>query len=228
MNPQASTRKIIGALLAAASCLVAGSASATCTTGQCVYRIYAPGIKPTYQTVLTTNPGTLAFGSVATGQSLSKTFTLTNTGNTATSSLAFSLPTGVTQTNTCGTAIASGSSCTVTAKYSPTAVSTLSGSITVTDQDNFATVQVSGAGIASNIAIIDASYYNGAYSCNPASVLTADCAGKTSCSVTMSNSLCGDPHPNYVKSWYIDYSCNGVAKPQLTGSENATATLSCP
>ena len=89
-------------------------------------------------------------------------------------------------------------------------------------------VSVSGSGISPNIAIIDASYYYSTYSCNPASVLTTDCAGKTSCSVVMSNALCGDPHVNYVKSWYIDYSCGGVAKPRISGVENATAGLTCP
>lgn len=110
------------------------------------------------QTVLSTTPASLAYGNVQAGQTSVKTFTLTNSGNLAASSLALAAPTGYSQTSNCGTSLAASSSCTVTVTFAPTAVQAYSGSLSVTSATASAAVSLTGAGV------------NPAMSLNPASM----------------------------------------------------------
>ncbi len=79
----------------------------------------------------------LAFGNQQTNTtSASQTVTLTNNAKTSTSitSIVSSL-TVFTQTNTCGTKLAAGKSCTVTVTFTPDFPGTFNGSLTFTDAD---------------------------------------------------------------------------------------------
>jgi hypothetical protein len=107
---------------------------------------------------LTASPSSVSFGSEAVGQTSSvQTVTVTNPGSvTATiSQVAVSGP--FTQTNTCGSALAAGASCTVSVAFAPTAGGAASGSLTVASSapNSPLSVQLSGTGITSgtNLAL---------------------------------------------------------------------------
>jgi hypothetical protein len=95
-------------------------------------------------TKLVASPTAVDFGSVSTASSLVKTVTLTNNGNIATTKLSFSLPTGVTETDTCGQALAAGTSCTATLTYAPRTSTALSGNLMVSSQDTSVPVALTG------------------------------------------------------------------------------------
>ncbi len=81
---------------------------------------------------LAANPSSLAFGTVTVGSSsATQTVTVTNSGTVAATVSSVAVTGAFSQTNTCGTSIAAGGSCAVTAKFSPTAAGATSGTLTV-------------------------------------------------------------------------------------------------
>ena len=85
-------------------------------------------------------PANLDYGHVKyrnplTGQLLSKdlTLTLANVGNSSLNISSMVTTTHFTQTNDCGSAVAPGHSCTVTVKFTPGAVGTFTGTLTISD-----------------------------------------------------------------------------------------------
>jgi len=109
------------------------------------------------QTVLAAAPTSLAFGNVQSGQTSVKTFTLTNSGNLAASSLSLAGPAGYSQASNCGTSLAASSSCTVTVTFAPTAVQAYSGSLTVTSATASTAVSLTGAGVVPALSLTPAS-----------------------------------------------------------------------
>ena len=84
-------------------------------------------------------------------ESDAQTVTLTNTGNATLSNFTVTVTpgTGFAQTNTCGSSVAAGSSCTINVTYNPTSAGSSSDTLTVTDSaGNQYTVSLSGNGIA--------------------------------------------------------------------------------
>jgi hypothetical protein len=104
-------------------------------------------------TVVQLSPTSLSFGSVKVGtKSAGKTVTLTNKGTTSLS-IASIKPTGTnagdfSETNTCGTGIGAGASCTISVFFKPTATGARSASLSVTDNGGGSpqTVKLSGTG----------------------------------------------------------------------------------
>ena len=101
-------------------------------------------------TVVEFNPASLSFGSVTRGSSKTLTTTLSNTGSTALSigSITITGSTAFSQTNTCGTSVAAGGSCTITATFRPTGIGSFSGDVSVSDSGGGSPQQVplSGSG----------------------------------------------------------------------------------
>jgi dienelactone hydrolase len=106
-------------------------------------------------TVVELNPATLSFGTVQVGQSKNLSTTLTNTGSTT---LNFS---GITttgsdrdefsQTNTCGSSLGAGKSCTITANFRPTEAGSDSAQVSISDNSGGPQqVALSGAGCVYN------------------------------------------------------------------------------
>jgi sugar lactone lactonase YvrE len=101
----------------------------------------------------TLTPGSLAFASTTVGTSAATLpVTLSNPG-TAVLALSGVSVTGTNatsfgQTNTCGTSLAAGASCTITVSFTPTTAATLSASISVSDNATASpqTVAISGTG----------------------------------------------------------------------------------
>jgi parallel beta-helix repeat protein len=107
---------------------------------------------------LSTNPSSLTFASQALNTSSSaQSVTVSNTGTAAANVSGVAATGDFSQTNTCGSAIAAGASCTVSVVFKPTASGTRSGSLTVSsDASNSpATVALSGTGagtVSTNLA----------------------------------------------------------------------------
>jgi hypothetical protein len=99
--------------------------------------------------VLSANPSSLTFASQALNTtSAAKPVTVTNTGTAAASISGVSVSGDYTQTNTCGSSIAAGASCTVSVSFRPTASGTRTGTLTVSGNatNNPLTVALSGTG----------------------------------------------------------------------------------
>ncbi|WP_344611768.1 choice-of-anchor D domain-containing protein [Dactylosporangium salmoneum] len=108
--------------------------------------------------IVNANPGSLSFGGTVVGASAAtQAVTLTNSGTTAATVSSIAASGDFSQTNTCGSSIAVGASCTVTVKFTPTASGSRSGSLTVTSNANNSptVVALSGSGIGTdtNIAL---------------------------------------------------------------------------
>jgi F5/8 type C domain/Pectate lyase superfamily protein/Abnormal spindle-like microcephaly-assoc'd, ASPM-SPD-2-Hydin len=104
-------------------------------------------------TALTASPSSQSFGSVAVGStSAAQTVTVSNPGSSAASVSSVSVSGPFSQTNTCGTTIAAGGSCTVSVKFAPTASGAASGTLSVASSAPASplTVALSGTGTSSN------------------------------------------------------------------------------
>ena len=93
-------------------------------------------------------PASLAFGSQAINTSTTQSVMLTNSGTAALSVTGITAPSGYSQSNNCGS-VAAGASCTINVTFTPTAVSSYGGSVTVTDNAAGSphAVAVSGSGV---------------------------------------------------------------------------------
>jgi hypothetical protein len=106
------------------------------------------------------SPATLSFGSQAvTTASTPQSINLTNTGNASLSICSLAL-TGANasdfaQTNTCGSALAAGASCTITITFAPTTSGTRTASVTIADNAGGSpqTVTLSGTGSAPAVSL---------------------------------------------------------------------------
>ena len=102
---------------------------------------------------LTASPASLSFGSQAVGSaSAAQTVTVANTGTAAASLSSVSAGAPFAETNTCGSSIAAGASCTVSVKFSPTAAGAAAGSLSVASNapGSPLTVALSGTGTSSS------------------------------------------------------------------------------
>lgn len=96
---------------------------------------------------LSASPTSLAFGALMAGSgTATQSVTLTNTGNIAAGSMAFTLPTGYTQTNTCATSLAVGASCTLSVTFAPSAQQAYNGTIQVSSGTATQSIPVTGSG----------------------------------------------------------------------------------
>jgi hypothetical protein len=111
--------------------------------------VYPSGGTPPNSATLIANPSSLTFATLALNTTSDpKAVTLSNTGTASASLSGVSVTDDFLQTNTCGTSIAAGASCTVNASFRPTASGTRSGSLTITSNatDSPMTVALSGTG----------------------------------------------------------------------------------
>ena len=107
---------------------------------------------------LTASPTALSFGSqTVNSSSAAQTVTVSNTGSAAASISSITVPTGYSQTNTCGS-LAAGASCTVNVTFTPTATGSFAGSLTVSSNasDSSLTVALSGTGTSAAVATLTA------------------------------------------------------------------------
>ena len=108
---------------------------------------------PPPASALTASPSSLAFGSVNVGStSGAQSVTVSNPGSTAASISSVSASAPFSQTNTCGSSLAAGGSCTVSVQFAPTASGAASGTLSVASSapSSPLTVALSGTGVSSN------------------------------------------------------------------------------
>jgi alpha-1,3-glucanase-like protein/F5/8 type C domain-containing protein/pectate lyase-like protein/ASPM-SPD-2-Hydin domain-containing protein len=104
-------------------------------------------------TALSASPSSLAFGSQATGTtSAAQTVTITNPGASSVSVSSVGVTGAFSQTNTCGTSIGAGGSCTVSVKFAPTSAGGATGTLSVASSapGSPLTVALSGTGTSSS------------------------------------------------------------------------------
>jgi len=100
------------------------------------------------QTSGSVDKDSLAFGNQAVSTtSAAQVVTLTNTGNTALGVSGVSASAQYTQSNNCGSSVASGSSCTINVSFAPTAMGSQPGTLTVTTGAGTYTTTLSGTGL---------------------------------------------------------------------------------
>ncbi len=93
----------------------------------------------------------LSFAEQATGTSSApQSVNLTNSGSTAITGVSVSVSGDFTQTNTCGASVAAGATCMIAVVFTPTAVGTRPGAITISDSaaDSPQSVSLGGSGTA--------------------------------------------------------------------------------
>jgi len=109
------------------------------------------------QPVVSLSPTSLAFGNEQVGIPSSLPLTLKNTGSATLTikkvAIAGANGPDFTQTNTCGTSVAAGASCTFTVIFNPSWTGTRAGSLTITDNASptTQTVNLSGTGLAPGV-----------------------------------------------------------------------------
>ncbi|MEV0456599.1 ThuA domain-containing protein [Catellatospora methionotrophica] len=131
---------------------------------------------------LQVTPGSLAFGSANVGTTTAaQTVTVSNPGTAAASISAVTVSGQYTQTNTCGSSLAAGASCTVSVRFAPTSAGAQNGTLSVANATTAQplTVSLTGTGVSSttNLAIgaaMSASTANGGF---PASAANDDNTG---------------------------------------------------
>ena len=99
---------------------------------------------------VTLSATSVAFGTVLVGTSkTANAVTLTNKMNVALTGITVvASGTGYSQVNTCGTSIAAGATCTITATFTPTAAGAVTGAVTITDsaKNSPQTITLTGTG----------------------------------------------------------------------------------
>ncbi len=108
-----------------------------------------PPYLPDNGSLISISPTAVGFGSVATGaSSAAQAVTVTNSGTAAAPVTGDRVTGDFSQTNTCGSSIAAGSSCTVNVTFAPTAAGSRTGNLTITASGITNTVPLSGTGVA--------------------------------------------------------------------------------
>jgi len=107
---------------------------------------------------LTASPSSESFGNVNVGStSAAQSVTVANPGSTAASISSVSVSGAFSQTNTCGSSLAAGASCTVSVQFKPTAAGAAGGSLSVASSapSSPLTVPLSGTGVttSTNLAL---------------------------------------------------------------------------
>jgi hypothetical protein len=114
-------------------------------------------------TQATLSPASLSFGpQVENVSSASQAVTLNNTGQGALTIYSISAGGGFTQTNNCGSSLASGASCTINVTFTPNSVGASQATLTVTDNGTTTptTVALSGTGVLATSSTIVTSSAN--------------------------------------------------------------------
>ncbi|SDD10231.1 choice-of-anchor D domain-containing protein [Niabella drilacis] len=106
--------------------------------------------------VLKVSPSSLSFGNIAVGSFNTKTFTVSNTGNAPLMINSITTPNAVFALNF-GTTVAANSSQEIVVKFSPTAIQSYSGSLSISTNGGNANISLEGAGIAAPVPVLSIS-----------------------------------------------------------------------
>jgi hypothetical protein len=200
---------------------------------QCAGTNPTPVFPPYPSSSVTTSPGSLNFGSVATGTtSAAQTVTVSNPTGSAAAVSSITAGGDFAQTDNCGSSIPANGSCTVNVTFTPSAPGARTGTLTVTAGGVTDTVSLSGTGIAPGPVL----------NANPASLTFARTAVGSSAgpqTVTITNtgtsaasvsgvSVTGDfSQSNTCSSIAVNGSCTVTVtfKPTAGGARTGTLTV---
>jgi len=116
------------------------------------FEVFPGGSTSGGNSALTSNPSSLSFGNETTGStSAAQSVTISNPGATAASISSISTSAPFAETNTCGSSIAAGGSCTASVTFSPTAAGAATGTLSVSSSATGSplSVALSGTGVSS-------------------------------------------------------------------------------
>jgi len=116
------------------------------------FQIFPGGSSTGNPSALKASPSSVAFGNVAVGStSTAQTVTVSNPGTTAAALSSISATGPFSQTNTCGSSLAAGASCSVQVTFAPTAADAANGTLSVSSNapGSPLTVALSGTGTTS-------------------------------------------------------------------------------
>jgi hypothetical protein len=151
------------------------TANTGATGGQAAeLEVYPSGGTTTTSATLNANPGSLTFASQTVNTtSGAQSVTVSNSGNAAAAVSSVTTSGDFAQTNTCGTSIAAGASCTVSVTFRPTASGARTGTLTVNSNatNPALSVSLSGTGATAGTATLAA---------NPTSLTFASTSVNTS------------------------------------------------
>ena len=117
------------------------------------FQIFPGGSSTNNGSALTASPSSLSFGNENVGSTTAaQTVTVSNPGTTAASVSSVSASGPFSETNTCGSSIAAGGSCSVSVKFAPTAAGSASGTLSVASSapSSPLSVALSGTGVSTN------------------------------------------------------------------------------
>ena len=123
------------------------------------FEVFAP-TSSSGSATLTASPSSLSFGNQTTGTtSAAQTVTVANTGSVAAAISSVTASSGYHETNTCGSSLAAGASCTAQVTFSPTVAGSDPGSLTVASNatNSTLTVALSGTGTTAATPALSAS-----------------------------------------------------------------------
>src|SRR4051794_712962 len=192
-----------------------------------------PPYLPDNGSQISISPTALGFGSVATGaSSAAQAVTVTNSGSASAPVTTVSTSGDFSQTNTCGSSIAAGSSCTVTVRFTPTTAGTRTGTLTVTASGITNTVPLSGTGVAPG-PILNANpgslSFGGTIvgSTAAAQTVTVTNSGTTSATVSGVTASGDYAQTNNCTTLAVGASCTGTVsfKPTAAGSRTGAVTI---
>jgi hypothetical protein len=180
----------------------ADSATYTLTSGSVSVTVNFDGTGISATPNLQASPNSAAFGSIVVGQTSStQAITVTNSGGGAASGISFSNPNGaefLVTSNTCGTSLNAGSSCTFNLAYKPSGVGADNVTLTINYTGGSTSVAMSGTGTAPPAASLSASPTSIPFgnvtvgsSSSPQTVTVTNNGGATANGIALTNSNSG-------------------------------------
>ena len=128
------TATATGTVTATATSTVTATATLTSTPSATATRTATPTATSTPVAIGTVSPTSLSFGKHAKGTtSAAKTVTLKNTGTASLSVSSIAVTPNFSQTNTCTFALLPGQSCSISVRFAPTIIGTITGSLQIND-----------------------------------------------------------------------------------------------
>jgi len=193
-----------------------------------------PPYLPDNGSQISVSPTAVGFGSVATGStSAPQAVTVTNSGTAAAPVGSVATTGDFSQTNTCGSSIGAGSSCTVTVRFSPTMAGSRTGNLTITASGITNTVPLSGTGVAPG-PILSPNPSSLSFpativgSPSSAQAVTVTNSGTTSATVSGVTATGDYSQTNNCSSLAVGASCtvNVTFRPTASGTRTGAVTLS--
>lgn len=188
------------------------------------------GTSPT----ITLSPNSLTFGNQEVGTtSQPQPLTLTNTGGAALTISEIVPSAGFAETNNCPSNLSAGGSCTINVSFTPTAIGSVTGTVSVTDNANGSpqTVSLSGTGTAPSVSLSPITLNFGSQlvgTTSPSQPVTLTNNGTASLNISLITAGDSFSQTNNCDSpLATGSSCtiNVIFAPSVSGTENSTLSV---